>query len=76
MGTQNRIATRLSGSQAHLASHSNILNNLSVASGDEPAEQVAVIWGTNFDIKEVEGKIRNFIKKYNPQSSMMEEGQH
>ena len=62
----------MSGSQAHLQSHSNMLNNLSVISEDEQV-YVAVLWGTNFDVKEVEGKIRNFIKNFQPSSSMIEE---
>lgn len=77
MGSQNRFATKMSGSQAHLASHSHILNNLSVAS-EEDQTAIAVLWGTNFDVKEVEGKIRNFIKEYHPKNdnSMEEEGNH
>lgn len=69
----DRFTTKLSGSQAHLASHSNLLNNLSVVSEDDQVA-IAVLWGTNFDVKEVEGKIKNFIKNYQPSSSMAEEG--
>lgn len=72
MGSSNRFATKLSASQGHLASHSNILNNLSVVSEDEQV-YIAVLWGTNFDVKEVEGKIKNFIKNYQPATAVIEE---
>lgn len=34
---------------------------------------IAVLWGTNFDVKEVEGKIKNFIKNYQPATAVIEE---
>ena len=55
-------------SQAHGGSNSHLNTAYSVVSEDN-GESVAVLWGTNFDVKDVEMKIRKFIKTFRVRSS-------
>lgn len=44
---------------------SNMNGSASVFSEDEGGS-VAVLWGTNLDVREIDFKIRNFVKNFSP----------
>lgn len=62
MGSNSRLVNMMNQSQIQ-GSNSHLHTNYSVMSEDNQ-ESIAVLWGTNFDVKEVEVKIRKFILTY------------
>lgn len=61
MGSTNRLA-RMNQSN-NMGSNSHVNTNYSVISEDNQ-ESVAVLWGTNFDVREVENKIKIFVNTF------------
>lgn len=62
MGSNSRLVNMMNQSQVQ-GSNSHLQTNYSVMSEDNQ-ESIAVLWGTNFDVKEVEIKIRKFILSF------------
>lgn len=60
MGTSSRLFNN-SSVMNHSSSQMN--TNMSVVSENDH-ETVAVLWGTNFDVQEVERKIREFVQNF------------
>lgn len=67
MGSQSRYrAGHHSQDRAGHPTTSHMNGSSSVLS-EEDAGSVAVLWGTNLDVREIEHKIKNFVKNYSPQ---------
>ena len=65
MGSQHRFRNNLA-SQERVGMPSGSVFNISgsVMSEEEAGGSVAVLWGTNFDVNEVEMKTKKFIRDY------------
>lgn len=64
MGSQSRLRGTLNQSLTGAPSHSGI-NGQESFGIDEEHREGAYLWGTNFDMLEVQDKIRSFIQTYN-----------
>lgn len=62
MGSNSRLNNMMNQSH-NFGSNSGLQTNYSVVS-DDNQESIAVLWGTNFDVKKVESKIRSFIIEF------------
>jgi hypothetical protein len=66
MGSQNRYRAGMhSQDRGGQPTTSNMNASSSVISEDDLGS-VAVLWGTNLDVREIEHKTKNFVKNYSP----------
>lgn len=65
MGSQNRFRGNIASQErVGMPSGSLFGQTASMMSEEENNGAVAVLWGTNFDVNEVENKIKKFIRDF------------
>lgn len=65
MGSQSRYRTGLHSQDRFGQPSGSFVNGSASVYSEEENGSVAVLWGTNLDVKEIENKIKNFVRNFN-----------